>query len=129
MDPSRGSEVYAHPRQPCFTPDSENYSYYEGSGNDRCARDQDCVISGCYDSTCAAEVIQVNDSEFCRQRMLSQSIRLGSCGCLNRECRWYFENDYDRLCDTDDDCKNLGRPPSASATKSLWTCVLGQCRF
>ncbi|MBN2577098.1 MAG: hypothetical protein JXP73_21225, partial [Deltaproteobacteria bacterium] len=92
---------HAHPRQAALSPGSEHYGYYEGiSGRNGCAYDQDCVISGCSNSTCAAEAIAIADEQFCENLLRTSVVEppFSRCGCLAGECRWYFETDYDRPC-------------------------------
>lgn len=123
---------YAHPRQPSLAPGSEHYGYYEGiPGRNGCADDQDCLVSGCSDSTCAAEVIEIADEQFCENLLHTSVVEppFSRCGCLAGECRWYFETDYDRPCVTDSDCAGLGPPPEGVMKKALWTCVSGGCQF
>lgn len=127
-----GSPSGAHPRQPYFTPGSESYGYYEGSSvSNACALDQDCIVTGCVRSTCAAEMMEIPDREFCEGRTTASwpLPQFASCGCLSGECRWYFENDYDRHCDVDTDCAGLGPPPGGSHIKALWRCAGGTCQF
>jgi hypothetical protein len=126
------SSVYEHPRQPSLAAGSDHFTYYEGApGQNACARDQDCVISGCSDSTCAAEVIAIADEEFCENLLRTSVVEppFSRCGCLAGECRWYFESDYDRTCDSDSDCAGLGPPPEGVLKKASWTCVGGRCQF
>lgn len=121
----------AHPRQPYFTPGSEDYGSYEGgSVRNACVQDLDCLVTGCQGSTCAAEVMEVSDQGFCDGRSRSQANEpwLAECGCLKGECRWYFANDYDRPCEKDDDCAGLG-PPPGGMHKGIWRCAQGACRF
>lgn len=122
---------FDHPRVVYFSSENEHYDYYEGtSGKNRCARDDDCLVSGCVLSTCAAEVIEIDDAEFCEDRMRSSwpLPQLGLCGCINEECQWYFENDFDRYCETDDDCDGLGPPPEG-IRKAVWYCRNNGCHF
>jgi hypothetical protein len=74
---------------------------------------------------CAARSLTVLLSKFCLSRELSSwpSPQLGSCGCIEEECRWYFENDYDRACSSDDDCSGLGPPPDQTVFEGRWLCV------
>jgi hypothetical protein len=123
---------YEHPRQPSLASGSDHFAYYEGiAASNACARDQDCVISGCSDSACAAEAIEIADEEFC-ENLLRTSVKeppFSQCGCLAGECRWYFETDYDRPCATDSDCAGLGPPPEGIHKKAPWTCAGGRCQF
>jgi hypothetical protein len=122
----------AHPRQPYLTPNSESYAYYEGeSVRNRCAQDRDCLVTGCVRSTCAAEVMEISDTGFCRERsgLSWPEPQLAECGCLEGECRWYFETDYDRHCEAAVDCAGLGPPPGGIHMKGSWTCAQGQCQF
>jgi hypothetical protein len=126
------ASVYEHPRQPSLAPGSDHYTYYEGApGQNACARDQDCVISGCADSTCAAEVIAIADKEFCENLLRTSVVEppFSRCGCLAGECRWYFESDYDRTCASDSDCAGLGPPPEGVHKKAAWNCSGGRCQF
>jgi hypothetical protein len=122
-----------HPRVLYFSPDDPDYDYYEGTeGKNSCICDEDCVVSGCLFSTCAAEVIKIDDNdEFCKGRSYSQwpSPQLGTCGCVNKKCQWYYENDYDRYCETDKDCDGLGPPPEGINAKAMWVCRDGKCHF
>jgi hypothetical protein len=132
LDARDATPVDAHPRQPYFSPGDESYAYYEGtSADNRCTRDPDCSISGCAGSTCAAEAVQITDQTFCQGRLASAwpEPQLASCGCLAGECRWYFENDYDRHCDVDADCHGLGPPPGGVHDKAVWRCAAGQCQL
>jgi len=122
-----------HPRVAFVSSEDQYHDHYEGtSGENRCARDQDCLISGCHDSTCAAEVVEIDDEEFCNSRELSSwawpGPGLSSCGCIDEECQWYFENDFDRHCETDDDCDGLGPPPEGMQ-KDMWYCRNNGCQF
>jgi eight-cysteine-cluster-containing protein len=122
----------AYPRQPYFTPGSESYAYYEGSSvRNGCTQDQNCLISGCSGSTCAAEAVEITDNGFCQEREFAQSPEpaLARCGCLNGECRWYFEDDYNRHCDVDSDCAGLGLPRGGIQTKARWECVDSNCQY
>jgi hypothetical protein len=123
----------AHPRQPYFTPGSPNYGYYEGvSVRNGCTQDASCLVTGCTDSTCAAEEMQITDDDFCQSRMYAQRPEPGgaSCGCLAGECRWYFENDFDRHCEVDADCHGLGPPEGGYTSKAIgWRCTEGTCGY
>ena len=122
-----------HPRQPYFTAASPNYGYYEGvSVRNNCTQDENCLVTGCTDSTCAAEEMQITDDDFCRPRTYAQRPEPGgaSCGCLAGKCRWYFENDFDRHCEVDADCSGLGLPEGGVMSKaSGWKCTEGACRY
>jgi hypothetical protein len=124
---------YAHPRAVYFSPTAPDYDYYEGtSGQNRCIKDSTCKISGCLNSTCAAQVIEIDgDPEFCNTRgMTSEPLPyLAHCGCLNEQCQWYYEDDYDRSCETDGDCHGLGPPPSGIHEKTVWVCQDKKCHF
>jgi hypothetical protein len=123
--------VYAHPRLAFFDASSEHYDYYEGTwGKNGCAQDGDCLISGCSGSTCAAQVLEISDEAFCQERMATSwpAPQFSLCGCLADECRWYFENDYQRSCAGDQDCAGLG-PPGGIPKRGGWTCVNGACQF
>jgi hypothetical protein len=126
----------AHPRQPYFTPGSEDYGYYEGASvRNSCTQDRDCLVTGCLRSTCAAEVMEISDNSFCNQRFGTQwpEPQLAECGCLKGDCLWYFENDYDRPCEEEADCTGLGPPPGGRPVgkvgKAIWGCVQGRCQF
>jgi hypothetical protein len=131
-DAAGAGAVYEHPRQPSLSPGDDDFAYFEGlAGQNACARDQDCVISGCSNSTCAAEVVAIADEEFC-ENLLRTSVKeppFSQCGCLAGECRWYIETDYDRPCVTDSDCASLGPPPEGIHKKALWTCAGGRCQY
>jgi eight-cysteine-cluster-containing protein len=132
MDAPAPAVPYAHPRQPYFIPGSPAYAYYEGSPVDnKCTRDESCLVSGCSRSTCAAEKMTITDEEFCEERMFTQAVEphLAQCGCLHGECRWYFEDDYDRTCEVDSDCAGLGDPPAGAHSKGRWVCDDGSCNF
>jgi hypothetical protein len=121
-----------HPRELTFSSEDPNYSYYEGtSGKNSCIGDQDCVISGCIESTCAAEIIEIDDDAFCEVRTMSSwpVPQFGSCGCIVNECQWYFEIDFDRDCESDDDCRGLGHPPNGISEKGIWFCRDNKCFF
>jgi hypothetical protein len=121
-----------HPRQPSLSPSDDHYAHYEGTqGRNNCKADLDCLISGCFMSTCAAEILEIADPQFCQERMATQAPQpsYSRCGCLNGTCLWYFETDYDRVCAVDSDCAGLGPPPQGHIGKSLRTCTGGQCRF
>jgi hypothetical protein len=60
---------------------------------------------------------------------VKDNTQFADCGCLKGECRWYFENDYDRHCDVDADCAGLGSPPGGAQYKGVWKCAEGSCRF
>ncbi|MCP4675795.1 MAG: hypothetical protein GY854_09880 [Deltaproteobacteria bacterium] len=123
---------HEHPRASSIDSEHEHYDYYEGaSGENSCSGDHDCVISGCIGSTCAAESIEINDTAFCEERsMLSMpEPRLSRCGCVNNECKWYYENDFDRDCETDEDCRGLGFPPEGPIGKCVWSCLGNECNF
>jgi hypothetical protein len=124
---------FEHPREVYFSSDDPDYNYWEGTtGKNSCASDSDCLISGCHDSACAAEDIEIDDDEFCESREFSSWVGpgppLGLCGCINGECQWYFENDYDRYCETDNDCDGLGFPPEGMR-KAVWYCRNNGCHF
>lgn len=130
------SAADAHPRQPYFTPDSESYGTYEGASvRNGCTQDRDCLITGCFRSTCAAVVTEVSDNDFCKRRSGAQwpQPQFGQCGCLKGECLWYFESDYDRPCEEESDCAGLGPPPEGKPAgkhgKGIWGCVQGACQF
>lgn len=127
-----GTVAYDHPRQPSLAAGSDNFAYYEGiAASNACARDQDCVISGCSNAACAAEVVAIADEEFCENLLRTSVVEppFSRCGCLAGDCRWYFETDYDRPCATDTDCAGLGPPPGGSPRKAVWTCASGRCLF
>jgi hypothetical protein len=122
---------FEHPRKLYFSLEDPDYDNYEGTlGKNACNDDNECLKSGCDDSTCAAENIEIDDKEFCDQQWMSQavSVPFGSCGCINHACQWYYEDDYDRECKTNDDCNGLGRPPGA-IPKTDWICQDNACRF
>ncbi len=124
---------FEHPREAYFSSGDLDYDHWEGTTRKNgCTSDSDCLISGCHDSTCAAEDIEIDDDEFCRSREFSSWIgpgpAYGSCGCMNEECQWYFENDFDRRCETDDDCDGLGPPPEG-IRKDVWYCRNNGCHF
>ena len=123
---------FASPREVYFPPQTSDFDHYEApSSNNSCATDDDCLISGCSDSTCAAQTVEIHDDEFCttREHTSWPLPQLAHCGCIQQECHWYFENDYDRPCEADDDCDGLGPPPEEVVTKGRWICVDGACRF
>jgi len=132
MDADAATVPDEHPRQPYFTPGGAAYAYYEGSPvNNKCTRDESCLVSGCSGSTCAAEKMVITDEAFCEERMTTQAIEphFARCGCLLGECRWYFENDYDRTCAVDGDCAGLGQPPGGVRSKGRWVCTVDGCEF
>ena len=91
------ADEFDHPRELNFSSEDPNYDYYEGtSGENSCTSDHDCVISGCIGSTCAAEIIEIDDDAFCQTRRMSSwpDPQFGSCGCIVDACQWYFENDF-----------------------------------
>lgn len=124
------SDPFENPREPYFSFDNPNYDSFEGtSGENGCESDEDCLISGCSDSVCAAEVIEIDDDAFCDSRMHASRLSpLGLCGCVSEQCQWYYESDYDRRCDMDDDCDGLG-PPSKGVYKGIWFCRDNECHF
>jgi len=131
-DALAASAANAHPRQPYFTPGSDNYDYYEGGPvQNSCTQDQSCLVTGCAGSTCAAEAMTIMDNGFCQSRSVAQmpEPQLATCGCFRGECRWYFENDYDRSCEVDADCAGLGPPLQGALAKGSWKCGGGSCRY
>ena len=118
-----GSTPDAHPRQSYFTPGSESYGYYEGgSVRNSCTQDRDCLVTGCLRSTCAAEVMEISEGSFCNERsnLSWPEPQLAECGCIEGECLWYFENDYNRHCEEGADCAGLGPPPGGMQKKGIW---------
>ena len=140
-DPSRDEEAagadakteFEHPREANFSSGDSDYDYWEGTtGKNNCSSDADCLISGCHDSTCAAEDFEIDDDEFCRSREFSSWVGpgppFGRCGCMDEECQWYFEDDFARQCETNDDCDGLGPPPEG-ISKEHWFCRDNECHF
>lgn len=128
-----GGASLEHPRQAYFEPGAKDYGYYEGGAvSNRCREDRDCMATGCARSTCAAEVMTIpEDIQFCQDRRNASGPEplFAECGCLSGECRWYFENDYDRACETDEDCVGLGPPPHGTPGKAVWGCSGGSCQY
>lgn len=127
------SEAPEHPRATHYAPTAgADYSFYEGTaGENQCEVDEDCLISGCFRSTCAAEVITIADEAFCgaRASVSWPEPQLAQCGCIANECQWYSETDFDRRCEEDRDCSGLGVPPDGTPEKTSWFCVDRACHW
>ncbi|MBN2526101.1 MAG: hypothetical protein JXR76_06885 [Deltaproteobacteria bacterium] len=124
-DRDDASDAFEHPREVYMNEDDPHYDIYEGAGiENRCQNDTDCIVTGCVESTCAAEPIEINDDAFCNQLLMTSGREplFGSCGCLDGLCTWYFESDFDRECTDNEDCNGLGVPPEGITQKGIWYC-------